>query len=68
MYPFTYIYIYTYIQTLQYFDITVPNFTVISLIYVFSVSDKSYVYFIEKKISLKERKLLHLSITIELLS
>lgn len=68
MYPFTYIYIYTYVQTLQYFDITVSNFTVISLIYVSSVSDKSYVYFIEKKISLKERKLLHLSITIELLS
>lgn len=65
MYPFTYIYIYTYVQTLQYFNITVPNFTVI---YVSSVFDKSYVYFIEKKISLKERKLLHLSITIELLS
>lgn len=49
MYPFTYIYIYTYVQTLQHFDITVPNFTVISLIHVSSVFDKSHVYFIEKK-------------------
>lgn len=52
MYPFTYIYIYTYVQTLQHFDITVPNFTVISLIHVSSAFDKSHVYFIEKKLVL----------------